>query len=372
MTLALVIASMGMGGAQRALQAMAGYWLSKDVKITLITLDSDAGDFYEVPGRIRRVALGAVGQSANPLTALWRNVGRIQALRRALRKANPDVVISFLDTTNVLTLLATRGLRMPVLVSERTDPRQHTLPVAWRWLRRLTYLMARGIVVQTISVQSWFAQELPRVKSWVVPNAVGLNPQPALRQAEARDNEKWCVLTVGRLTHAKGFDLLLQAFAKIVRSHPGWRLIVCGEGEERNALEALATDLKVADRVVFSGKVQDIEQRYAQADLFVLSSRYEGFPNALIEAMAFGLPVVSFDCPSGPAEIIRNGIDGVLVPAGDVDALAAAMSDLMSDPEKRRRLGQGAATITERLGLEQVMRHWDVILEEVLNQRISA
>jgi glycosyltransferase involved in cell wall biosynthesis len=167
---------------------------------------------------------------------------------------------------------------------------------------------------------------------------------------------------MGRLGKEKGFDLLIRAFAAIAGEHPRWDVTIFGEGPERGALAGEIERSGVAGRVSLPGRTTDTEGVLRGADLFVLPSRYEGFPNALCEAMACGLPVVAFDCRSGPATIVRDGVDGVLVPAENVDALSAAMARLIADPEGRRRMGARAAEVSDRFSVERIASLWGRIL----------
>jgi len=162
---------------------------------------------------------------------------------------------------------------------------------------------------------------------------------------------------------------LIQAFARCAASRDSWSLSILGEGRERRNLEILATDLGIADRVSIPGEVRDPGSILRGMDLFVLPSRWEGFPNALLEAMACGLAVIAVDCPSGPRDIIRDGMDGVLVPPNDVDALVAAMDRLMADHAERQRLGVNAVGVVERFGLERIMNMWDEVVAHACQGR---
>ena len=178
------------------------------------------------------------------------------------------------------------------------------------------------------------------------------------------------IVAAGRLSPEKGFDLLIEAFAKVAGRHPDWSVRILGEGPGRTDLIEQIERHGLERRVDLPGWVEDPWAEMLAADLFVLPSRYEGFPNALLEAMACGLPAVSFRCQSGPAEIVRDGEDGLLVPAADVEALAAAMDSLMSDDGRRRRLAERAADVTRRFSKELFYERWEGVLDGVPKEQI--
>ena len=367
MKICLVISSLSAGGAERVLSLMANYWAGRGHDVTLLTLDSVASDFYPLDPRVRRIGLDLMRRSPHLPAAMLNNMQRLWMLRQAIRDVGADVVISFMAETNVLVLLAGRGLGLGMIVSERVDPSRHSIGVVRSWLRRRLYHRADRVVVQSERVREWFIAAVGSERLAIIPNPVAAmndsGAAAALADVTGVRSNRPTMIGMGRMTRQKGFDLLLKAFSIAVRDLPEWQLVLLGEGEERAALERLAKRLGLKGKVFFPGRVRDPQALMRQADLFVLSSRYEGFPNALLEAMACALPVISFDCESGPAEIIRDGIDGLLVPAEDAEALAAAMAGLMRDPIQRARLGGQAARVTDRFGMEKVMALWDEVVE---------
>ncbi len=343
---------------------MANYWAEQGYKLTLITIDSADRDFYPVHHDVRRIGLGLLGKSSSFQQAIVGNFRRVAGLRGAIRGSKPDVVVSFIEKTNILALLSTMGLPIPVVVSERIDPRYHNVERLWSFLRWVVYRRAAALVVQTNGLRRWAEQFVDRRAVHVISNPLTHQNAEGGKVGERADTEK-TVVAMGRLVTQKGFDILINAFARCAPKHPEWNLVIIGEGPERKRLGEIADRLNIGSKVKFTGRLANPLEMLNQADLFVLSSRYEGFPNALIEAMACRLPVISSDCPSGPREIIRDGVDGVLVSPNNIAELADAMNRLMGDWRERRRLSSRAVEIIDRLGLERIMGLWDELLHGV-------
>ena len=368
--LTLVIGSLGPGGAERNLLRLAEGLEADGYEVTVLTITPGTADFYPLSTRVSR----AVPHQDLALSPRWFDLRgqqrKRQALRESLLATRPDLVISFIDTCNVQVLAAVGKSLVPVIVSERTDWRYHPLNWRWRLMRRCLYPFATRIVSLARK------PELEAQNYWPRWNTCHIaNPVPSLA-SYAINRPTWFgdfnILAMGRLVEAKGFDMLIDAFASLAINKPYWHLTILGEGPLRSALETQVTRLGLTARVHMPGNVAPPFPVVKAADLFVFSSRYEAFGMALAEAMACGMPVVSFDCPSGPADIVRHGIDGCLVPAGDVAALAAAMDKLMGDEALRHRLAARAPEVTERFSPERILGQWRELIQQVLRERRGA
>lgn len=359
MKLMLAIGSLRAGGAERVMSSLADEFARRGHEVALVTLSDPREDFFKLSPAVRRVSIGLEGASSGLVSAVVQNWRRIIALRRALGAYRPDVAVSFLTTMNVLVSLASRGMPHALLLSERVDPTQHSVGRAWDWMRLHEYRRAAALVVQTESVARWFQDALGSAARPVVVIPNPLAPVALGAVSCARSGDAPYVLGVGRLEEQKGFDILIDAFA--LACPPGTRpeLRIAGTGSLRSTLEQRAYARGVADRVRFIGQSSETAALMRGASAFVLSSRFEGFPNALLEAMACGAPCIAADCPSGPRELLGVDEGGLLVPVGDVERLAAAIRRVLADPELSARLSATGRRMAQAYSLPVVAERWE-------------
>ena len=363
MRIVFFIASTQCGGAERVAATLASAWARRGHRVALATWEAPGTvPFFPPSDDVELVQLGVAGATDGVVEAVAANLRRLRAVRGCVRARRAEVVVSFGDTTNVTVLLALTALGVPVVVAERVDPARWPLPAPWPSLRRRLYPRASRVVVQTRGAAGYF-DALPR------PPVVIPNPVAARRGPPANGSTPRRILGVGRLVPQKGFDLLIEAFARVAPRFPDWDLRIVGDGPERPSLLDLARRAGLESRIGFPGRVGPIGDELARAGVFVLSSRFEGFPNALAEAMAHGLAVISSDCPSGPRDLVRDGVDGLLVPPEDADALAQALAALLSDPARRAGLAARAVEVVARFSEDAVVDRWCTLLEDVAGAR---
>lgn len=366
MRFTLIISSLNSGGAERVLSELANHWASQGHQVLFVTFaETGSIPFYYLDPKINLIQLSLTQFTALSLLVRLKNIfKRIFLLRKTIQKSNPDVVLSFMDVTNITTLIATIGLKIPILVSERTHPGHHRLPKFYQILRRIFYLKADAIVMQTNSVAEYFNKnDFKNVK--IIPNAVSRPIADQIRYLYSSTVKN--IVSVGRLCPFKGFDTLIQAFNQLLKLHSDLTLTIYGEGKERLNLERFVNSLGLQDKILLPGAIQNIQEALVNADLFIFPSRYEGFPNALCEAMAVGLPVIASDC-SGNIDIVRDGIDGRLFPVGDIQTLTQITLELLEDDLQRQRLAEHAKEICDRFEPVRVFKLWDQVIADAACQ----
>lgn len=305
-------------------------------------------------------------------------------LRRYLAAERPDVLFATMVDANITAVLATRlAAHRPRLILRETNPHRARGDIGRlrRCAVRWAYRRADAVVALSHGVGRELITDygLDPARVVTVHNPVDTEVWRRRAQAARQAPAPWgafgagrpVLVAVGRLIRQKGFDLLLRALAKCRGAGQEARLVIVGEGPERATLDALARQLGIADRVLLTGFVADPAAYYALGDVFVLPSRWEGFGHVIVEAMACGLPIIAFDCPYGPADILGDGEGGMLIPAENVDALAAAIDRLLGSSAERARLASGAARAAERFSQPRIAMDYAGLIEGVAGKSLS-
>lgn len=348
---------------------MANWWVGHGHEVAILTLWGKETDHYKLNPKIQRFALDFWRRSRNPWQYVMNRIQLLFQIRQTVKRFKPDTVISFIDLINIIMVVALAGTKIPLIVCERTDPRYHTVSRYRSFARRLSYPNSLTLVIQTNRIAEWAETILPSSKIEVIPNFVRMIPE-TLNLQNRNKPEKPYILAMGRLDRHKGYDLLINSFAAAKTSHPEWRLVILGEGPERSNLEGLASCLGIRDDILMPGVVDEPYEWMQKADFFVHPSRYEGFPNAILEAMASGLAVIATDCPSGPAEIIRHNENGLLIPKDNLKSLERAIIRLMEDNDLCKRLGEQALQVRSTYSQSSIMAKWDALIQRLAHNKI--
>ena len=358
-TIIFYINSIRRGGAERVLLELARFFSQSGYRSILVTSFVDMGTEYPVPEGVERISIEQEEQRG---FFLVRNIRRVFALRQLCKKYKPVVLISFMGEPNCRALAATIGLPIKIILSVRSNPEREYSSIIHRFFAKCFFLRADGCVFQTESAMRWFPERLQR-KSVVI-----LNPVQGRFFQTPRAKKLRNIVAVGRLEKVKNFSLLLEAFSMIVDKYPKENLLIYGQGYMREFLQSQILRLHLEDRAFLMGGTDDVPCVLACAKLFVLSSDSEGLPNALMEAMAMGVPVIATDCPcGGPRMLIEDGVNGRLVPVGDVEQLSKAMDEFLADEELVESMGEMVKKwARERFQSVQVLEKWRQYVETVL------
>ena len=280
-------------------------------------------------------------------------IKKLMILRQCLKTIKPDVVISFLHHISIYTHFSLLGLKIPHIVSERNDPVQYPEKKLLRFLRDYTFIKADGCVFQTAGAKNYFPA-IVQNKSVIIPNPVVImheSARPFMREKK--------IAAVGRLIPQKNYNMMIRAFARFSEQVPDYKLFICGEGPLRFDIEKLIKSLGLADSIMLMGQVKNPHEIIFDSAVFALSSDHEGMPNALLEAMALGVPSVSTDCPSGgAANLVKNYENGILVPVGDVQAMADAFKMITGDPEFSSKLSENGKQLLLTYSIDSIAEKW--------------
>jgi len=360
MKITFIIYGLGSGGAERAVTGLANYWCHAH-EITIITLVKSK-PFYELDLKIKlRHCLEGPKQTTNIYSTFSDGIKRTNRLINLLRYEQSEVVISFLMKTNMYALWASKWLHIPCIVSERANHELNKLPKTQEKIRDFSYKFMTHLVVQTHGNKHYYEATIPSQKITVIPNGVSESLQ--IERSTIEKTKEHIILNVGAFRKAKAQDNLIRAFAQVANKN--WRLVFVGDGSNLTNCINLTQQLGLTEHVQFLGAQKNISQYYAKAQIFVFTSRHEGFPNALLEALYFGVPSISSNCPHGPADMITDGENGFLVPVGDVDALAKKMQVLMNSLELREKFRNKALESTKKYEMEYIAAQWMEVIKSV-------
>lgn len=361
MKISFVTSTLTSGGAERVISLLANNFADRGYEVEMIALTSISPDYYSLNPKVKFIHADKVSKGGL--------LGELWWFRRHIKKEQPDVVIAFMEAVYEFVLLALLGTKVPVISSERKDPA--TLGPLRKILRWILLPTAKAHVVQTQHIKQYYHQRIQK-KTHIIYNPVNErvfetsydnandDENSGLRIKDERLNR---IISVGRLYPQKNQKMMIEAFAQISERYPDWKLVIYGEGPERDSLESLVSNLKyqVSSRISLPGRCETVIEEVAKSKVFCLSSDYEGMSNAMIEALCVGTPVISTRV-SGTDELIRDGENGLLVDIGDTDGLAQAFEKLLSNQELRTQLGKEGQKLATKFKTDTIVDQWEELV----------
>lgn len=350
----LYISNLAKGGAERVCINLAEYLYSCNYEVAIITSYKSKNE-YKLSNEIKRIILNDKYYKGN---IVRRNIILIRKLRTVINEEQPDVLISFMAESNMRLMLSTIGLKVKRIVSVRNDPDREYEGVFGKFTGKFILPYADGCVFQTEQAKNWFPKKL-RDKSTVIKNPVREDVFQIIRKPVSGR-----IINIGRLEDQKNHKMLINAYEKVLKAHSNTELLIYGEGSLRDELEKIISNKGLNDKIKLCGYFDDIVSTLSEADMFILSSDYEGLPNSLMEALSAGVPCISTDCPcGGPRSLIENGVNGVLVPIKDEIKLAEAIIDLLSNKSKKENLSEKAKEFSKVYKTSIINKDWKDYIE---------
>lgn len=338
----LVIPTLKQGGAERVASELAIHFSNKDVEVHLILL-AKSEDFYKVSNLVCIHRLGFVNNGK--IQKIFSEIKVFFKLRSLLKEYKPDSVLSFMDKFNLFTIVSSFFLGLRIFISDRSNPNLKISPVLYI-LKKIIYPFSFGVIAQTELAKNTLFNITKHKNITVIPNPVkDIEFFPEIKKEKI-------ILNMGRLVPEKGQKYLIEAFSRL--DTKDWTLVILGEGPLREELEKLIIQLGLINSVILPGAVNNIDEWLAKSSIFAFTSISEGFPNALVEAMAAGLPCVSFDCEAGPSDIIEHGTDGFLVEEKNISELVEKIELLINDPVLYEKISKNALTVRDRYNLNSI------------------
>lgn len=371
MNITFLTASLGSGGAERVVSLLANRMSEMGHQVEIICLMYD-DVYYQTKPEVKLTVV--------PRVCPGNLIKRLFWLRRYVQKSGTEVCVAFTEGVYCATICALLGIGIPVIASERLDP--HYMSWQRNLLKKIFLPHAAWLVVQTEHIKSYFKGKVAQ-KTSIILNPVNekvfeVNDERLMVYGDGLTVKENTIISVARLFPQKRQEVLIGAFAKIAEKYPEWKLVIYGEGPEREALESLVSGFRfirqdssassqVSSRILLPGRCETIIEELNKAKIFALSSDYEGLSNAMLEAVCVGLPIVSTRV-SGTDELIREGVNGYVVDCGDTDALAEALEKLMGDEKKIQQFSAESRKMAEQFRLDHIVRDWLELMERVIKK----
>ena len=356
-TIALYISSMRKGGAERVIANLAQYLDEKGYHVVLVTTHKVEIE-YEVPETVKRI-LSEPDECELQGGRIRNFLTRFRKLRRIWKEEKPDAIVSFIGKNNIMAILTSLGMGIPVAVSVRGEPGEEYYNGVLRFLARNLFRLADGVILQTKRCMEFFPKGV-RKKAIILKNPVN----PVFFREPYRGEREKTIVAVGRVDENKNHEMLIQAFAGIADEFPEYRLIIYGDGDKRSDLLKLTRELKLEDRISLPGNIDNVADAIYKTRVFVLSSNTEGMPNTLIEAMISGLTVVSTDCPcGGPAELIVHGVNGLLNPVKDINTMKENLQYVLNNLHRADEMAHEASKTSDIYDVNKVYLEWERYLK---------
>ncbi len=361
--IAMFISSLNKGGSERVLVNLAGYFYQRGYAVTIVTQYRMENE-YETDGGIRRL-YSEIPEEEIGRSRVINFMKRFRRLRRIWKKTKPDLILSFIGKNNMMAILTSRFLHIPVVVSVRGEPKEEYYSKTLRRAAAVLFPMADGVVLQSRRNIDFFSQTV-RKKAVILPNSI----HPAfMREVYAGEREKK-IVAVGRIDANKNHILIIRAFAALAEQYPDYELFIYGEGELRFRLTEQVKEMGLQDRVHLPGSISDVADAIYKASVFVLSSNSEGMPNTLIEAMALGIPSIATDCSGGgPAELIEDGVNGLLTEVDNWEQMEENLQKIINDEKFAKKLSKNASKIKEKLNPDLINAKWEDYFCKIMERK---
>lgn len=358
--------SLRKGGTERVVVNLSNY-LSKEHNVTILTMHNDESD-YKLDDRVKHLKVDKT--EYNKLSSLKKKIKKISVFRfitmkNIIQQEEPDVILCFLPLPSFYVMIMKRICakiqKIPVILSERGDPNKTFNNKIIFKIMKCLYKKADGFVFQTTDAQKFY-ESFIKCKTKIIPNPINQN---FIRQEISNKREN-TIISVGRIEKQKNNKLLINAFERIHQEYQDYKLVFYGKGSLEGELKEHIKEKGLENKIIFKGYSTNLENEIYNAGVFVLSSDFEGMPNALMEAMASGLPCVSTDCPvGGPRELIKNNINGILIPVGDEEQLVVAIKKILDDKNFANQISKQALNIADSLDPKKISKIWEDFIREL-------